>query len=108
MKPHTAKQEILLMMGTSFSSRLWCVKDENGNENNYSPAERLKEACWNGLITEMLPEICKRVTAKKKLFLWQVREANSFIGLDLGETPSETEKYYSINPYSFLQKQFLS
>lgn len=108
MKTHTAQQEILLMTGTSFSLRPWCVKDENGSENNSSPEERLKEACWNGMITEMLPEICKRVTAEKKLFLWQVREANSFIELDLGETPGETEKYYSINPYSFLQKQFLS
>ncbi len=108
MKTNAAHKEILLMTGTSFSSRPWCEKDGDGKQNNSSPEDRLKEACWNGIITEMLPEICKSSDGEKKLFIWQVREANSFIELDLGEAPAETEKYYSINPYSFLQKQFLS
>jgi hypothetical protein len=37
-----------------------------------------------------------------------VKEANSFIELDLAEVPGETDKYFSINPYSFLQTQFFS
>ena len=108
MKTNTAQQEILLMTGTSFSSRAWCDKEDNGDQNNTSPEERLKQACWNGLLSEMLPEICKPFIGEKKLFLWQVKEAHSFIELDLGEEPGETEKYFSINPYSFLKKQFLS
>lgn len=108
MKKATAQQEILLMTGTRFSSRLWCDKDENGNEKNMSPEESLKEACWNGLLKEMLPELCQPFIGEKKLFLWQVREANSFIELDLAEEPGETEKYFSINPYCFVPKQFLS
>ena len=108
MKTNTAHQEILLMTGTSFSSRPWCGKDSNDKQNNTTPEDSLKEACWNGLLTEMLPEICNPLIGERKLFLWQVREAHSFIELDLGEEPGETEKYFSINPYAFLQKQFLS
>jgi hypothetical protein len=108
MKTNTAHQEVLLMTGTSFSLRLWCDKDENGNQKNSSPEERLKEACWNGVLPEMLPEICKPFIGEKKLFLWQVKEANSIIELDLAEVPGETDKYFSINPYSFLQTQFFS
>ena len=108
MKTNSIQQEVLLMTGTSFSSRLWCDKDDTTNQKNISSEERLKEACWNGLITEMLPEICKPFTGEKKIFLWQVKEGHSFIELDLAEEPGETDKYFSINPYSFVPKQFLS
>jgi hypothetical protein len=107
MKTNTAQQEILLMTGTSFSLRSWCDKEENINQN-LSSEEKLKEACWNGMLPEMLPEICKPFIGERKLFLWQVREANSFIELDLAEEPCEMNKHFSINPYSFLEKKFLS
>ena len=108
MKTNFAQQEILLMTGTSFSSRPWCDKENNNDQNNGDPQDRLKEACWNGLLPEILPEVCKPMIGERKLFLWQVREAFSFIELDLGEEPGEIEKYFSINPYSFLQKQLLT
>jgi len=107
MKINTAQQEILLMTGTSFSSRPWCEKEGNNNQH-LSSEEKLKEACWNGMLQEMLPEICKPFIGERKLFLWQVREAHSFIELDLAEEPCEMNKYFSINPYSFLQKKFFS
>jgi len=92
------------MTGTSFSSRPWCEKEGNNNQH-LSSEEKLKEACWNGMLQEMLPEICKPFIGERKLFLWQVREAHSFIELDLAEEPCEMNKYFSINPYSFLQKK---
>ncbi len=108
MKTVTAQQEILLMTGTSFSSRNWCEKETSEDGKNISPEDMLKEACWNGLLPEMLPEICSTSTGDKKLFLWEIIEAASFIDLVLGEVPGETEKYFSINPYSFLGLQELS
>jgi hypothetical protein len=107
MKTHTAQQEILLMTGTSFSLRSWCDKEENANQNLTSE-EKLKEACWNGMLPEMLPEICKPFIGERKLFLWKVKEANAFIEVDLAEEPCEMNKHFSINPYSFLQQKLLS
>ena len=108
MKATAVQQEILLMTGTSFSSRNWCDKEPSEDNKNRNAEDRLKEACWNGLLPQMLPEICTPVAGEKKLFLWEIKEAASFINVELGEVPGETEKYFSINPYSFLKLQLLS
>ena len=108
MKTNFAQQEILLMTGTSFSSRQWCEKNDQDNQNQLTEKEQLEEACWNGLLQEMLPEIYGKTCGDTKLYLWQIREAVSFIEIELGELPGEKEKYFSIDPYSFLQMQSLS
>ena len=108
MKTNTAQQEILLMTGTSFSARTWCANDDAEDQKNITPEDRLKEACWNGLLPDILPEICKRQEGDKKIFLWQVTQACNFIEIELGEVPGSTEKFFSISPYSFLELQSLS
>ena len=108
MKTNFAQQEILLMTGTSFSARQWCEKNGQDNQNQLSEKEQLEEACWNGLLPEMLPEIYGQTCGETKLYLWQIREALSFIEIELGELPAEKEKYFSIDPYTFLQMQSLS
>jgi hypothetical protein len=108
MKTNFAQQEILLMTGTSFSSRQWCEKNDQDSQNHLTEKEQLEEACWNGLLPEMLPEIYGQTCGKTKLYLWQIREAVSFIEIELGELPADKEKYFSIDPYSFLQMQSLS
>lgn len=107
MKTNSTQQEILLITGTSFSARQWCQKDDT-KQTNYSEIEKLEDACWNGLLQEMLPELYEQNDKTKKLFLWQVKEGKSFIELELGETPEAVEKEYSIDPYSFLHFQSLS
>src|SRR5687767_5223267 len=104
MKAVTAQQEILLMTGTSFSSRNWCEKDVT-EDKNVSDEEMLMEACWNGLLPDMLPEICNPYQGEKKLFLWAVTEAHAFIDVVMGEVQEETEQFHSINPYSFTSVQ---
>lgn len=107
MKTNYIQQEILLMTGTTFSTRQWCEKDP-GKQNNLTEKEHLEEACWNGLIQEMIPEIYEQAEGNKKLFLWQIKEGNSFIELELGEVPEVKDKYFSIDPYSFMPLQLLS
>jgi len=96
------------MTGTSFSARQWCEKNDGDNQKNLSETEKLEEACWNGLLQDMLPEIYMHTGVDKKLYLWQIKEATSFIELELGEIPEEKEKYFSIDPYSFLPLRLLS
>ena len=106
MKPTSVQQEILLLTGTNFSSRHCYEKDDN-NQNHLTEKEQLEEACWNGLLQQMLPEICEQPYGKK-LYLWQITETNSFIEIELGELPVEKENYCSRDPYSFLPTCFLS
>lgn len=107
MKTNSTQQEILLLTGTTFSKREWSQK-VSGNKNNLTEKEQLEDACWNGLLAEMLPEVYLHSEESKKLFLWQIKQGKSFIDLEIGDIPDEVEKQFSIDPYSFLHFQLLS
>jgi hypothetical protein len=96
------QQEILLMTGTNFTSRQCWQKNNSEKENFLSESDELQDACWNGLLREMLPEICEK---NRKLYLWQIKENKSCIDIELGELPSPLEAYFSIDPYTFLAVQ---
>ena len=108
MKTNFTQQEILLVTGTSFSSREFSETTDGINYNHLTEKEKLEVACWNGLVPEMLPEIFKQHSVNKKLYLWEIREASSFIELELGEKYIEFEKQFSLDPYSFLPLQIMS
>ena len=55
---------------------------------------------WTG--KEMLPELFRTENKETKIFLWKICEGKSFLELDLGETPFKKDRFYSIDPYSFL------
>lgn len=106
---HTAlQQEVLLMTGTSFSSRQCLQKNDDDNQKNITEPEQLLEACWNGQLWEMLPEICNPIADSKTLYLWQIRQNKSCVEIIIGESPVEIEEEFSIDPYSFLSSQTLN
>lgn len=107
METYTAQQEILLVTGTSFTLGNFCETSDGIDYNHLSEKEKLEVACWNGLLPIMLPEIFNNNSANK-LYLWEIREASSFIKLELGEQYLGFEKPFSINPYAFLAVQQLS
>src|SRR3954451_6206297 len=96
MNTDILQQEILLLIGTTFSQRLLCEKDPKADSNNLSESEKLEEACWAGLLDELLPEII----TNKKLRLWQIGDSEFSLQIELSEYPSR-EKQFSINPYYF-------
>ena len=98
MNTHTIQQEILLFTNTTFSQRQWCQKDNTGKNSYFTNREQLEDACWNGLLHEMLPEI---IEPGHNLFLWQIRMGSSFLELELSEYPIETDSAFSIDPYIF-------
>ena len=103
MAKNSTQQEILLITGTYFSSRQ-CYEKE-GDTGRLSQKQQLEEACWNGMLGEMLPEICIKPTAAQKMVVWKIREAHSFLELDLGEFPANKDQQLSIDPYCFLAMQ---
>lgn len=109
MKATSTQQEILLMTGTSFANRQSQDKTDSSEKSKYlSEKDRLEEACWNGLLKEMLPEVFKEIDSKKELYLWQIKEGSSFIELELAEFPEEKDRYLSLDPYAFLPVQYYS
>lgn len=101
MKEHNIHQEILLLTKSSFASREWAKNKEDKNERMQTELEQFEEACWNGLVREMLPEVFGQPQSITPLTLWQVYEAESFLDLELGESPVDIDKFHSINPYLF-------
>jgi hypothetical protein len=106
MKTNFTQQEILLITGTSFSEREWSKNDDDGKRKNFTDKDKLEEACWNGLLYEMLPEIFKKSIDGKKLYLWEIKQGASFIDIELGEVPAKKDNYFSIDPYCFLNDKF--
>ncbi|HXR84376.1 MAG TPA: hypothetical protein VN722_08720 [Hanamia sp.] len=98
------QQQILLFTGTHFSSRQ-CFQGRKP-EQKFSEADELQEACWNGLLKEMLPEIWEE--DDKNLYLWQIKENKTSIDIEIGELPDEVDDFSSIDPYAFVETLFLN
>jgi hypothetical protein len=98
MNTDILQQEILLLTGTTFSHRQLHENDPKDDGNNLSESEKLEEACWSGLLDELLPEII----TNKKLYLWQIADSEFSLQIELSEYPSK-QKQFSINPYYFLK-----
>jgi len=104
MKSESTQQEILLFTGTTFSQRELSDKNDEDNSRLFKSArEQWKEGCWNGLLADILPEIFEKPGVSKKLFLWNVYEGDSYLGLEMGEQLTEPEGEYSINPALLLE-----
>ena len=108
MKANSTQMEIIILTGTSFSASRFSDKNEATSKPARTEKEILTEACWNGLLPALLPEIVEQIPEGKKMYLWEIKEADAFIELELGELQEDKEKYFSINPYSFLELQLLS
>ena len=102
MEPLNTQQEIILVTGTHFSAAQYNDKDLLDNSKNLTERERLQEACWNGMVQDKLPEIFYPDTDRQRIYLWQLKEGNHLLTLELGEYPKEVDSYYSIDPYTFM------
>jgi hypothetical protein len=107
MKEIITQQEILLATGTSFSAGQFCEKDDTSNRQNLTEQEKLEDACWNGLLPDMLPELCVERNHAHPIYLWQATEGFHFVNLELADVPGkEKDHYFSIDPYVFLSAAF--
>lgn len=109
MKNHHVQLEVLLMTDTTFASGNLAEKKERRPQDRLTDEERMEEACWNGLLETLLPEInMKSADGTGALYLWQIKATPRFLELELGEIPTEIEGHYSITPHSFLCSQCYS
>jgi len=94
------QQEILLMVNNSLTKQL-LHKDTRDEKTPYIIAEQLEDACWDGMLEDMLPGIIENNNGSK-MFLWHVKHKNDCIELELGEYPQQPDLFYTINPRGFL------
>jgi hypothetical protein len=100
--------EVLLITGTSFLAGNWIKKDDNTTGRPLSEIEQLQEACWNGLLETMLPEVWIKPPNDGILYVWDIKEARQFLELVLSEVPLPIDRQQSITPHSFFSYQVYS
>ena len=99
MEEQSTQQEVLLLTGTSFSARQRIDNGESERNRNLDETAKLEEACWNGLLPAMLPEIC--TVSDKPVFIWKIREGAAFLEVEISDIPRELDAYYSLDPYAY-------
>jgi len=105
MNTQRVQLEVLLLTGTSLTSGNLCRRDESRENEHLSDKEKLADACWNGLLQTLLPEICIQPENGGKLYIWQIKEASAFLEMELGEIPPMVDNGSSITPHLFLCSQ---
>src|SRR5581483_12316885 len=103
MKTKSTQQEIILMANTTFAQTQFCEKDTPESNKNFNRTEQLENACWNGLLQELLPGVIEKSSEGKKLYLWQIRHGAFFLQIELCEHPQIIDENFSIDPQYFLQ-----
>jgi hypothetical protein len=102
MEPKCTKQEILLFTSTTFSKKNFTETNDPNIKRSLEDIDQLEEACWNGLLPEIMPEINEEIGANNKLFVWSIDKAKFFLCIERAEQPMAAELLWSVNPYLFL------
>jgi hypothetical protein len=99
MEANSTIQELLLNVNSSFCKREWCEKNEK--QQTLSASERLKNICWDGLLPELLPEICLKEDSKP-LILWEMMGMSNLLHLKMGGYDVKLNPELSLHPYFVL------
>ena len=100
-------QEIVIVSSSRFANREY-VEKSNGNlpdTSNKAKRESFKDACWNGMLKDILPELFLHFSKDNNLFLWQMRECRNVFTVELADVPGDLDFQSSIDPYCFLELQ---
>ncbi|MBG9375816.1 hypothetical protein I5907_06190 [Panacibacter sp. DH6] len=95
------QKEILLLTGTSFVKKE-CSQAARTNADESSHQQMLEDACWNGRLPEILPEVLNDLDKSRQLYLWLIRQGEAYIQLELCEEPLVIDREFSLDPYLFL------
>lgn len=99
----TIQQEILLFTGTRFSGRQLCGIDKPGQYNPVcTETAQWEQACWAGLLFELIPELASHAGNESGLFLWHIMPGEHFVLMSCGSTPEPVCHQDSIDPYFFM------
>ena len=85
MEKLPTNQEILLLPDSRFFQRDWCEREKGRNSKKLSQKEILINLCWNGMLKEMIPEICQTGPGKKTLTLWEINGSGNLLDLRYGD-----------------------
>jgi hypothetical protein len=95
MKPQHVHQEVLIFTTTSLTKR--SLYKKNSSKKDSSAIEELEEAFWDGLLSELAPEIMASAP-DIKMVIWAVYAGEFYLRIDLAEGPVNPESRFTIDP----------
>jgi hypothetical protein len=108
METVTIMEEIMLVTNTTLFQRQLSEKEASERSGLLSREEQLEQDCWNGLLEELLPEIVVQPGYGNKLFLWEIRQGDASLHIQLSESTVHLDMQQSIDPYLFLTNLILA
>jgi acyl-CoA synthetase (AMP-forming)/AMP-acid ligase II len=102
MKDIFTSQEIVLLTSTKFAAREYL--DKNENKTSPDKLNKLAEACWNGMIPAMLPELFDDANDKRRI-MWQLEEYDRCLYARLGEDSQMPDAGFSLDPYVLFENR---
>ena len=103
MKQKAINHEVLLLTGTSFSKKQFSPKNNSQADDFY--CSDLQDACWNGLVFDILPDMIKSRDKRNPGYTCEVVPAENFIDVKIGVAPYDVEKGISLTHTSFFLKK---
>ena len=107
MKKQHIQQELLISTRTTLAKKV--LVETSGSNKGATTVEKFEEACWNGLLNEMFPELMPyNQSEPTKIFIWGIHAGKSYLLVDLADSPGVTESVFSIDPRLFFPEVNLS
>jgi hypothetical protein len=101
MKKQHVHQEVLVSTRTTLAKKV--LFETNDSNKDATPVEKFEEACWNGLLREMFPELMLyNSSALENLFIWGIYAGRSYLLVDLADAPGTIDSLLSLDPHLFL------
>ncbi len=108
MKKTIYSQEILLQPDCGIFKKEFAELNKNDHSKMLSNKEKLSKLCWDGMLPEILPEICEINDNGKCLTLWEINETGKLLDLRFGEFEIPIDNLFSINPFIIITNSGLN
>lgn len=93
--------EVLLLTNTGLSKKEYIERNDVAAKNQ-PQQNKLAEACWNGMVPVMLPELFEGLDYNNCM-MWQLEEGNNSMYMQIGQQPVTPEPEYGLHPWVLLQ-----
>ncbi len=97
-------QEIILVNGTNFANKVCLEKNKKPLFNSFMEKNsRFNEDCSEVHLKLTLPELFSTIDSKANLYLWQMRDYDHMVVLEMSEEPMGLNIFKSIDPHVFME-----
>ena len=96
------QKEILIVTHFKTTQDHYCNIVPKSGADADNVKEGFEEACWNGLLDDMLPLMISEDEGQKQLYIWELFVGEQTVCAELSQGPFSYDTFHTLNPYMFL------